>query len=116
VGSSTALGTGALTFASGTTLQAAANGLSLANAVTLNGTDTVDTQSNALTLSGTLSGSGGLAKIGQRYANALRQRQLFGRDSRQRQDAAGRGDERLVVEQCVHGRLRRRPRPQQPLM
>jgi autotransporter-associated beta strand protein len=64
VGSSTALGTGALTFASGTTLQAAANGLSLANAVTLNGTDTVDTQSNALTLSGTLSGSGGLAKIG----------------------------------------------------
>jgi outer membrane autotransporter protein len=64
VGSSTALGTGALTFASGTTLQAAANGLSLANAMTLNGTDTVDTQSNALMLSGTLSGSGGLTKIG----------------------------------------------------
>src|SRR5262249_45622045 len=59
-----ALGTGALTFASGTTLQAAANGLSLANAMTLNGTDTVDTQSNALTLSGTISSTGGLTKIG----------------------------------------------------
>jgi autotransporter-associated beta strand protein len=64
VGSSTALGTGALAFANGTTLQAAANGLSLANAVTLNGTDTVDTQTNALTLSGVISGSGGLTKIG----------------------------------------------------
>src|SRR5215472_15215176 len=64
VGSNGALGTGALTFASGTTLQAAANGLSLANAMTLNGTSTVDTQANALTLFGTISGSGGLAKIG----------------------------------------------------
>jgi autotransporter-associated beta strand protein len=64
VGSSTALGTGALTFANGTTLQAAANGLTLANAMTLNGTDTVDTQINALTLSGMLSGAGSLTKIG----------------------------------------------------
>jgi autotransporter-associated beta strand protein len=64
VGSSTALGTGALTFASGTTLQAAANGLALANAMTLNGTDTVDTQNNALTLAGAILGSGGLTKIG----------------------------------------------------
>jgi autotransporter-associated beta strand protein len=64
VGSNSALGTGALTFANGTTLQAAANGLSLANAMSLSGTDTVDTQSNALTLSGTLSGTGGLTKIG----------------------------------------------------
>jgi fibronectin-binding autotransporter adhesin len=64
VGSNTALRTGALTFASGTTLQAAANGLSLANAMVFNGTDTVDTQTNALTLSGALSGSGGLTKIG----------------------------------------------------
>jgi outer membrane autotransporter protein len=64
VGSNTALGTGALTFANGTTLQAAANGLSLANAMTLNGTDTVDTQSNSLGLSGTISGTGGLTKIG----------------------------------------------------
>ena len=44
--------------------QAAADGLSLPNAMVLNGTDTVDTQTNALTLSGTLSGSGGLTKIG----------------------------------------------------
>jgi autotransporter-associated beta strand protein len=50
VGSSNALGTGALTFANGTTLQAAANGLSLANAMTLNGSNTVDTQANALGL------------------------------------------------------------------
>jgi autotransporter-associated beta strand protein len=64
VGNSAALGTGALTFASGTTLQAAANGLSLANAMTLNGTDTIDMQTNALTLSGTISGTGGLTKIG----------------------------------------------------
>jgi fibronectin-binding autotransporter adhesin len=64
VGSSTALGAGMLTFADGTTLQAAAAGLTLANAMTLNGTDTVDTQANALALSGTLSGFGGLTKIG----------------------------------------------------
>jgi outer membrane autotransporter protein len=64
VGSDTALGTGMLAFASGTTLQAAANGLALANAMTLNGTDTVDTQLNTLTLSGVISGTGGLAKVG----------------------------------------------------
>jgi autotransporter-associated beta strand protein len=40
VGSNTALGTGALTFADGTTLQAAGNGLSLANAMVLNGART----------------------------------------------------------------------------
>ena len=64
VGSNSALGTGDLTFANGTTLQAAANGLSLANAMTLNGTSTVDTQANALTLSGNIVGTGGLTKIG----------------------------------------------------
>ena len=64
VGNNAALGTGALTFADGTTLQAAINGLSLSNAMTLAGTGTVDTQANALTLSGILSGSGSLTKIG----------------------------------------------------
>src|SRR5919201_1253234 len=64
VGSSRALGTGALTLADGTTLQAAANGLALANAVRLNGGVTVDTQSNTMTLSGPISGTGGLDKIG----------------------------------------------------
>jgi autotransporter-associated beta strand protein len=64
VGSNAALGTGALTFANGTTLQAAANGLSLANGMTLNGTDAVDTQSNALTLTGPIGGTGGLTKVG----------------------------------------------------
>jgi autotransporter-associated beta strand protein len=69
VGSSNALGTGALTFANGTTLQASANGLSLANAMMLNGSDTVDTQANALTLSGTLSSTGALTKIGSGTEN-----------------------------------------------
>jgi hypothetical protein len=49
-GRRTALGTRTLTFANGTTLQAAANGLTLINAMILNGTDTVDTQANALVL------------------------------------------------------------------
>jgi autotransporter-associated beta strand protein len=64
VGSSRALGTGALTLADGTTLQAAADGLALANAVRLNGAVTVDTKSNTTTLSGPISGTGGLDKIG----------------------------------------------------
>ena len=54
VGNNSALGTGALAMAAGTTLQAAANGLSLGNAVSLNGTGTVDTQANALTLGNTI--------------------------------------------------------------
>jgi outer membrane autotransporter protein len=64
VGSSRALGTGALTFADGTTLQAASNGLVLANVMRLNGDVAVDTQSNTMTLSGPFSGTGGLDKIG----------------------------------------------------
>src|SRR5262252_2608706 len=64
VGSNTALGTGTLTLADGTTLQAAANGLTLANAIRLLGDATVDTQSYTMTLSGSISGTGGLDKIG----------------------------------------------------
>ena len=64
VGSSTALGTGTLSLAEDTTLQAAANWLTLANAIQLLGDATVDTQSNTLTLSGSISGTGGLDKIG----------------------------------------------------
>jgi outer membrane autotransporter protein len=64
VGSNRALGTGSLTLADGTTLQAAANGVALANAMRLNGDVTVDTQSNNLTLSGSISGPGGLDKVG----------------------------------------------------
>jgi len=64
VGSNTALGTGTLTLADGTTLQAAANRLALANAMQLLGDATVDTQSNTMTLSGSISGTGGLDKIG----------------------------------------------------
>ena len=64
VGSSMALGTGTLSLTDDTTLQAAANGLALANAIRLLGDATVDTQSNTLTLSGSISGTGGLDKIG----------------------------------------------------
>jgi fibronectin-binding autotransporter adhesin len=64
VGNHAALGTGSLAMATGTTLQAAASGLTLANAISVAGAETVDTQANALTLSGIISGAGGLAKIG----------------------------------------------------
>ena len=64
VGSNTALGTGTLSLADDTTLQAAANWLTLSNAIRLLGDATVDTQSNTFTLSGAISGAGGLDKIG----------------------------------------------------
>ena len=64
VGSSTALGTGTLFLAEDTTLQAAANWLTLTNAIQLLGDATVDTQSNTFTLAGAISGTGGLDKIG----------------------------------------------------
>jgi autotransporter-associated beta strand protein len=64
VGSSTALGTVALTIANGATLQAAANGLLIANTITLNGADTIDTQANGITLTGPIGGTGGLIKTG----------------------------------------------------
>ena len=63
VGNSGALGTGALTFANGTTLQATAPGLSIGNAMTLAASSTIDTQENILVLSGTLSG-GAFTKTG----------------------------------------------------
>ncbi|WP_260396857.1 autotransporter outer membrane beta-barrel domain-containing protein [Variovorax sp. KBW07] len=67
VGSSTALGTGTLAMSDSTTLQAAADGLSLANAVTLSGIGNIDTQAFGLTLSGAMTDgakAGGLAKLG----------------------------------------------------
>jgi outer membrane autotransporter protein len=64
VGSNTALGTGTLSLADDTTLQAAANWLTLPNAIQLLGDAAVDTQSNTLTLAGSISGTGGLDKIG----------------------------------------------------
>ena len=64
VGSATALGTGALTMAGATILQAESS-LTLANAISLSGAEAgVDTQGNALTLTGAISGSGGLDKMG----------------------------------------------------
>ena len=67
VGSSTALGTGTLAMSDATTLQAAAEGLTLANAVTLSGIGNIDTQAYGMTLSGAISDgatTGGLAKLG----------------------------------------------------
>ncbi len=65
VGANGALGTGALTFASGSilqeTLQAGANNLSFSNSVTLNNpTDSFDTHGNTLTWTGAITGSGNL--------------------------------------------------------
>ena len=62
VGNNSALGTGTVTFADGTTLRAATNGLTIANAMVLNGTATADPFLNSPTLSGAISGSGGLTK------------------------------------------------------
>jgi|GEM_PF-1283115 len=67
VGSSTALGTGMLAMSDATTLQAAADGLTLANAVTLSGVGNIDTQAYGMTLSGAISDGatpGSLAKLG----------------------------------------------------
>jgi outer membrane autotransporter protein len=67
VGSSTALGTGALSMSDATTLQAAADGLKLTNAITVSGIGNIDTQAYGLELSGAIadgSTPGGLAKLG----------------------------------------------------
>ena len=64
VGNNNALGTGTLTMAAGTTLQAA-SGVTLGNLIALTGNATVDTNGNALTLSNIISGgANGLTKIG----------------------------------------------------
>ena len=62
--SNSALGSGALAMAPGTTLQFDADGLTLANAILLNADPTIDTQANTATISGVISGSGSLDKIG----------------------------------------------------
>ena len=63
IANNSALGTGGLTFAAGTTLQAVAPGLSIGNAMTLAASSAIDTQENILVLSGVLSG-GASTKIG----------------------------------------------------
>ncbi len=66
VGSNSALGTGALDMADGTTLGFAANGLNLANAIVLSGVGdpVVDTGTFDGTLSGAITGTGFLTKEG----------------------------------------------------
>jgi autotransporter-associated beta strand protein len=64
VGNSSALGTNTVLLADGTTLQAAANGLSIGNAISLGGSATIDTQSNGFTLTNAILGGGSLTKIG----------------------------------------------------
>ena len=63
-------GTGTVLLGGGTTLQAAANGLSVGNAISLGGSATIDTQSNGLTLTNAILGGGSLTKIGHRHADA----------------------------------------------
>jgi T5SS/PEP-CTERM-associated repeat protein/autotransporter-associated beta strand protein len=58
VGNSTALGTGNLAMAPGTTLQFAAANLSLANTISMTGDPTLDTMGNDATVSGVISGAG----------------------------------------------------------
>ena len=64
IGNSSALGTGTVLLGGGTTLQAAANGLSVGNAISLGGSATIDTQSNGLSLTNAILGGGSLTKIG----------------------------------------------------
>ena len=64
IGNSSALGTGTVLLGGGTTLQAAANGLSVGNAISLGGSATIDTQSNGLTLTNAILGGWSLTKIG----------------------------------------------------
>jgi autotransporter-associated beta strand protein len=63
LGNASALGTGTLSTANGTTLDTNTAGLSVGNAISLTGTLNL-TGSNALTLGGSISGSGGLTKAG----------------------------------------------------
>ena len=58
VGNNTALGTGNLAMAAGTTLRFAAADLSLANAISMTGDPTFDTMGNNATVSGIISGAG----------------------------------------------------------
>lgn len=63
VGTSTALGSGRLTAADGTSLVAGVSGLNVANLVTLNGGLTVDSSAGSFELSGVIGGAGGITKV-----------------------------------------------------
>ena len=63
IGASGALGAGKLTMEGGTTLQAAASGLTMANTAKLNGAETIDTSGNSITVTGQIDGVGSLNKI-----------------------------------------------------
>ncbi|WP_419816090.1 autotransporter-associated beta strand repeat-containing protein [Glacieibacterium sp.] len=64
IGADTALGTGALTLADGTTLQAGTTGLVVANDIVTAGLGTIATQAYDLTLGGAITGAGGITKTG----------------------------------------------------
>ncbi|PZN92551.1 MAG: hypothetical protein DCF31_15990, partial [Alphaproteobacteria bacterium] len=64
VGNDAALGTGAVTMASGTTLIAGASGLVLANAITTLGDGLVNSGPGVFTLNGAIDGAGSISQIG----------------------------------------------------
>ncbi|WP_164156216.1 autotransporter-associated beta strand repeat-containing protein [Sandarakinorhabdus rubra] len=64
IGNSSALGTGALAMAGGTTLVAGAPNLLVLNAVSTAGVGTINTGTSTLTLAGIVSGAGSIAKVG----------------------------------------------------
>lgn len=64
VGNASALGTGTVTAAAGTTLLAAADLFNLSNNVVLNGGTTINTQGFGVLMDGSISGIGALTKIG----------------------------------------------------
>jgi outer membrane autotransporter protein len=63
ISNNAALGTGNISMANNTSLQALGN-IALANAMTLSGTSNIDTNGNPVSLNGVISGTGGFNKIG----------------------------------------------------
>jgi autotransporter-associated beta strand protein len=63
VSNNSALGSGALAMATGTTLQTAASSIDLANSISLTGTDNFATSNDTLELAGAISGTGAISDL-----------------------------------------------------
>jgi autotransporter-associated beta strand protein len=64
LGNSNALGTGSVSMATNTGLQATADNLSVANGINIAGASTIDTQANTTNLTGVINGAGSITKTG----------------------------------------------------